>query len=91
MFVRLGPPQAVLAAIASDSAVATVTMLDGSGQSLAVSSSATMGTTGFSDVDAVVVGEALAMLDSGAPASGRCGAGRTSTCSYSPTQPPRGC
>ncbi|WP_032378623.1 XdhC family protein [Rhodococcoides fascians] len=65
VFVRLGPPRAVLAAIASDTAVATVTMLDGSGQSLAVSSSATKGTTGFSDVDAVVVGEALAMLDSG--------------------------
>ncbi|WP_218828760.1 XdhC family protein [Rhodococcus sp. 06-235-1A] len=65
VFVRLGPSRAVLAAIASDAAVATVTMLDGSGQSLAVSSSATMGTTGFSDVDAVVVGEALAMLDSG--------------------------
>ncbi|OZD66974.1 xanthine dehydrogenase [Rhodococcus sp. 05-340-1] len=65
VFVRLGPPRAVLAAIASNTAVAGVTMLDDSGQSLAVLSSSTVGTTGVAEIDAVVVGEALAMLDSG--------------------------
>jgi xanthine dehydrogenase accessory factor len=55
----------VIAAIAGDEPLATVTVLDDSGRTLVVYPNHHVGSTGLADVDAVVVDEASAMLDGG--------------------------
>ncbi|MDJ0395779.1 XdhC family protein [Rhodococcus sp. G-MC3] len=65
VFVSPAVPSVMLDAVVAGEPIATVRVLDGSGKVLMVGSRGVSGTTGFSDVDSVVVDEAIAMLDSG--------------------------
>nr|WP_296773596.1 XdhC family protein [Rhodococcus sp. (in: high G+C Gram-positive bacteria)] len=65
VFVSRAVNFAVVEAVLADEPVATVQLLDGSGALLMVGRHGASGTTGFADVDSVVIDEAIAMLDSG--------------------------
>ncbi|HSA53694.1 MAG TPA: XdhC/CoxI family protein [Yinghuangia sp.] len=65
VFVQPAPAIDVVRAVEGTTPVAVAHLLDGAGPTLAVRPDGHHGTTGSADVDAVVVTEARAMLDSG--------------------------
>lgn len=66
VFVRPQPPPDVFEALSGTTPVTVAHLLEGSGAVLVVGPHRHVGTTGSADLDAVVVAEARAMLDTGA-------------------------
>ncbi|MFF0085857.1 XdhC family protein [Streptomyces canus] len=66
VFVQPQPPRHVVEAVAGSAPVAVAHLLEGSGATIAVGPGDVRGTAGSARIDAVVAGEARAMLDSGA-------------------------
>lgn len=65
VFVSVAPPASIVDAVAAGAEVAVAQVLDGVGARVVVGERGVSGTTGYADIDGVLVDEALAMLDSG--------------------------